>query len=178
MSQALLDYVLAGEHHAFRRDAADALGIDNLAEYYRAAGLTPEERMADRFERLCRAETPRILPDEKICYVRTIKKLPDCFTPDEWEEIRESAVNVIPVLLPYGGAAIAAGNSRALAEMLPADNLAMIGEFVKTDKAKGDLEYYAASAKQAVYRLFGKKAEQPLSKRPLLVGLRVGRRVK
>ncbi len=97
---------------------------------------------------------------------------------DEWEEIRESAVNVIPVLLPYGGAAIAAGNSRALAEMLPADNLAMIGEFVKTDKAKGDLEYYAASAKQAVYRLFGKKAEQPLSKRPLLVGLRVGRRVK
>lgn len=89
MSQALLDYVLAGEHHAFRRDAADALGIDNLAEYYRAAGLTPEERMADRFERLCRAETPRILPDEKICYVRTIKNIPDCFTPDEWDEIRK-----------------------------------------------------------------------------------------
>ena len=86
MSQALLDYVLAGEHHKYRRDS---LGIDNLAEYYRDAGFTPEERMADRFERLCRAEIPHILPDEKICYVRTIKNIPDCFTPDEWEEIRK-----------------------------------------------------------------------------------------
>ena len=59
--EKLLDYILAKKHHAFREDYNE-----NLSEIYSKAGLTPEERMADRFERLCKAQTPHILPGEQI----------------------------------------------------------------------------------------------------------------
>lgn len=97
---------------------------------------------------------------------------------NEWEDIRDSAINVIPVLLPYGGAAMSAANAGALPPMFPADNLAMIGEFAVTDAAKGDLEYYAATAKQAVYGLFGKKCAGTYAKKPVFAGFRIGKRVK
>ena len=83
MSQKLLDYILAKKHHAFREDYTE-----NLADIYSKAGMTPEERMADRFERLSKAQKPHILPDEQICFVRTTKQIPDCFTEDEWKEIK------------------------------------------------------------------------------------------
>lgn len=83
MSQKLLDYILAKKHHAFREDYTV-----NLSEIYKEAGMTPEERMADRFERLSKAQKPHILPDEQICFVRTTKQIPDCFTEDEWKEIK------------------------------------------------------------------------------------------
>ena len=83
MSQKLLEYILAKKHHDFREDYTE-----NLADIYRKAGMTPEERMANRFERLCRAQKPHILPDEQICFVRTTKQIPDCFTEDEWKEIK------------------------------------------------------------------------------------------
>ena len=81
--EKLLDYILAKKHHAFREDYNE-----NLSEIYSKAGLTPEERMADRFERLCKAQTPHILPGEQIVFLRTTKQIPDCFTEDEWKEIK------------------------------------------------------------------------------------------
>lgn len=83
MSNILLNYILNKEHHAFRVD-----NVENLAKEYSEKGMTPEERMADRFERLCRAQVPHILPDEKICFVRTTKNIPDCFTEEEWAKIK------------------------------------------------------------------------------------------
>lgn len=81
--EKLLDYILAKKHHAFREDYNE-----NLSEIYSKAGLTPEERMADRFERLCKAQTPHILPGEQIVFLRTTRQIPDCFTEDEWKEIK------------------------------------------------------------------------------------------
>ena len=83
MSKELLKYILDKKHHAFRVDVCE-----DLAEEYSRKGLTPEERMADRFERLCRAQAPHILPGEQICFVRTTKNIPDCFTEEEWEKIK------------------------------------------------------------------------------------------
>lgn len=83
MSDELLEYILAKKHHAFRAEYTEP-----LAEMYSAAGVSPVERMADRFERLTRAEKPHILPGERICFVRTVKNIPDCFTEDEWKDIR------------------------------------------------------------------------------------------
>lgn len=78
----LLSYILAKKHHAFRRE------VDwNLAEEYAARGLSPQERMCDRFERLCAAETPVLLPGERICFLRTIATIPEIFTQEEWEDI-------------------------------------------------------------------------------------------
>ena len=45
--------------------------------------------MTRRFEMLSELETPVLLPDEKICFMRTVKKIPDCFTEDEWVEIKQ-----------------------------------------------------------------------------------------
>ena len=79
----LLHYIIAKKHHQFRKT------VDwNLAEEYSAKGLTPTERMTDRFERLAAAETPVILPNEKICFMRTVANIPDCFTEQEWAEIK------------------------------------------------------------------------------------------
>ena len=45
--------------------------------------------MADRFERLMKLQTPHILPEEKITFMRTTTCIPDCFTEDEWAEIKK-----------------------------------------------------------------------------------------
>ncbi len=84
MSKKLLKYILDREHHKFRRDC----GVD-FASQFSEQKLSPIERMTVRFEALCKMETPVILPDEKICFVRTIKDIPDCFTQDEWAEIKQ-----------------------------------------------------------------------------------------
>lgn len=77
-------YIIAKKHHQFRKT------VDwNLSEEYSRKGLTPVERMTDRFERLCAAETPVILPEEQICFIRTVANIPDCFTEDEWKEIKQ-----------------------------------------------------------------------------------------
>ena len=80
----LVRYIIAKKHHQFRKT------VDwNLSEEYSRKGLTPVERMTDRFERLCAAETPVILPEEQICFIRTVANIPDCFTEDEWKEIKQ-----------------------------------------------------------------------------------------
>ena len=84
MNQELYEYYVINRVHRPLRRTWDV----KLAEEYAAAGLTPEERMVDRFCRLCQMEEPRILPFEKIALVRTVANLPDCFTEEEWKAIR------------------------------------------------------------------------------------------
>ncbi len=81
---ALLTYILEKKHHAFRREI-----LWDLASEYAAKGLSPRQRMTDRFCRLCDAQEPVLLPDEQICFLRTTVGVPDIFTPAEWEDIRE-----------------------------------------------------------------------------------------
>jgi len=75
----LKNYITEKEHHRFRKEIS--LDFDSNA--------SPVERMCYRFEQLCKAETPVILPDEKICFLRTIKNIPDIFAKDEWIKIKE-----------------------------------------------------------------------------------------
>jgi len=75
--------VVERAHRANRRQVAD------VAEQYASLGLSPIERMTRRFEWLCGEEIPTFLPGEKICFLRTIKSIPDAFTEAEWEEIRK-----------------------------------------------------------------------------------------
>lgn len=69
----LLDYIVSKKHHQFRRDHAEYVCI---AEEYKKLGLSPKERMTRRFELLSSLETPVLLPDEKICFMRTVKNDP------------------------------------------------------------------------------------------------------
>lgn len=87
MNRELYEYIIRKEHHSFRREFSE---YDGLAEVFRAQKLNPKERMTRRLELLAGLETPVLLPGEKICFLRTVKKIPDCFTQEEWEEIRSS----------------------------------------------------------------------------------------
>lgn len=85
MSKLLKDYIVNRKHHQFRKDYEEH---SNLSTTYKELGLSPKERMTRRFELLAGLETPVLLPDEKICFIRTVKNIPDCFTEDEWAEIK------------------------------------------------------------------------------------------
>ncbi len=82
MNKAFYEFIINKKHHSVRRDVEW-----NLAEEYSQKGLSPIERMADRFDRMVEAETPVIFDNEQICFVRTIKKAPAIFTDSEWEDI-------------------------------------------------------------------------------------------
>lgn len=85
MKNELYRIILNKEHHKYRRR------VDwNLGEEYSSLGYSPEERMSDRFSRMCREERAVILPGEKIVFLRTVANLPDIFTEDEWKEIKNN----------------------------------------------------------------------------------------
>ena len=83
MNKQLYDFILNKKHHSYRKT------VDwNLADEYSAAGLTPIERMSDRFVRMCNEEKAVILENEQIVFLRTVANLPDIFTEKEWKEIK------------------------------------------------------------------------------------------
>lgn len=86
MYQKLYDYVISKKHHAFRKDFPE---YENLSETFAKEGLSPIERMTRRFEIFSKLETPVLLEGEKICFMRTVKHVPDCFTEAEWAEFKE-----------------------------------------------------------------------------------------
>ena len=84
MNKTLYNFIVNKEHHKYRHK------VDwNLAEEYSSKKLSPIERMADRFERLCREEKAVVLENEQICFLRTVSNLPEIFTKDEWDEINK-----------------------------------------------------------------------------------------
>ena len=82
----LREFIVENKHHQYRKDYPE---YENLADEFKRQGLSPRERMTRRFELMTRLEYPVILPGERICFLRTVKTLPDCFTAEEWEEIKK-----------------------------------------------------------------------------------------
>lgn len=78
MDKQLYNFIIEKKHHQYRK------GIKLIFK----KSMTPIERMTYRFEKLSAAETPVLLEGEKICFLRTIKNIPDIFTEDEWAEIK------------------------------------------------------------------------------------------
>lgn len=86
MDQKLYQFIVDKKHHQYRREFSE---YNNLAAQFQSEGLCPKERMTRRFELLTKLETPVLLEGEKICYLRTVSNIPDCFTEKEWETIRK-----------------------------------------------------------------------------------------
>ena len=59
----------------------------DLAAEFSAAGVGAHERVTRRFEMMCEAETPVILPGEKIVFTRTVDGPPPVFTKAENEKL-------------------------------------------------------------------------------------------
>ena len=79
----LYNFIVSKKHHQYRHT------VDwDLAEEYAKKGLSPVERMTDRFMRVCEEEKAVILEGEQIVFLRTVANLPDVFTEAEWKEIK------------------------------------------------------------------------------------------
>ena len=87
MYSKLYNFIVTKQHYSFRKDYPE---YDNIAESFAKEDLPPIERMTRRFELLSRLETPVLLEGERICFMRTVKNIPDCFTENEWAEIRKN----------------------------------------------------------------------------------------
>ncbi len=87
MSEVLRQYVLDKKHHAFRKSYPQYAHIN---EEFQQLALSPKERMTRRFELFSSLEEPTFLPEERICFVRTTKDIPDCFTKEEWEDLKQT----------------------------------------------------------------------------------------
>ncbi len=81
----MLQGIRNGAHHRFRREVL----YRPVAELF-DSGISMTERVTKRLMEVLKAETPVILPDQKILLVRTVKNLPDICTDREWEGIKEN----------------------------------------------------------------------------------------
>ena len=85
MKKSIYDYyIIAREHRALR----SPLSAEFVSEYTKT-DLSPDERVCRRFEIVCKNEQPKIHPDEKIVLVRTVCDVKDCFSEEEWAEIKK-----------------------------------------------------------------------------------------
>ena len=90
MNKELYNYILNKEHHKYRHS------VDwDLAGEYAKKGLSPIERMQDRFTRLCEEEKAVILEGEQIVFLRTVSNLPAIFTDKEWEDVNSNYYDTI-----------------------------------------------------------------------------------
>lgn len=83
MNTQLYEILITKKHRSLRRE------VPEIATQYASAGLSADERMTRRFEWLLSLQTPTFLGNEKICFLRTTSNIPDIFTKEEWEEIRQ-----------------------------------------------------------------------------------------
>ena len=80
--QGLRNKIMKKEFHKYRRDLEN-----NLCGTYEKQGLSPERRMTQRFLYMLEQETPVVLPEERISYLRTIRALPDIYSTEEKERL-------------------------------------------------------------------------------------------
>lgn len=79
--ERLLAYTTGKTHHKLRK----AQSIDPAA--YRDAGLADYQRTALRLKLFLEAETPVLLPDERIVFTRTLPAAPRIYSDQEWADI-------------------------------------------------------------------------------------------
>lgn len=87
--EGLRKYILDKKHHQFRR-ATSELKIGNLSDSFARDNVDFVKRSAIGFAALLNEEVPVILPGEKIVLTRTISELPEIFTKEEWEGIKQN----------------------------------------------------------------------------------------
>lgn len=82
-NKSLYSTLLERKHHAYRHafDRSIASDFDN-------ANIHPAKRMAMRLKDVFLQETPVILEEQNIVFLRTVTDVPDIFLPEEMEKIR------------------------------------------------------------------------------------------
>lgn len=87
--EKLLDDVFQKRHHKFRQ-AIDKKELTDFTALLSKNNLSDYGRAKERLTWVLQHETPVILDDEKIVFTRTVSEIPEIFTPDEWQKIKEN----------------------------------------------------------------------------------------
>lgn len=87
--EKMLKDILDEKHHIYRQD----IGFDvfeKITRDFADRNLTDTIRAAERFKRVLEMEKPVIMEDEKIVFTRTVCRIPEIFTAEEWKKIKSS----------------------------------------------------------------------------------------
>lgn len=85
----LLDYYIRDKsHHRYRKlDPEDPYA---LAEQFEKEGLSDVQRNIKRLQYVLERESPIVFREDKIVLMRTVTRLPELYTRQEWETVKES----------------------------------------------------------------------------------------
>jgi formate C-acetyltransferase len=86
---SILNYVSQKKHHQFRQSINNIALIDFSASM-KNQKLTDILREQERLTWVLENEIPVILPEERIVLTKTIKKIPELYTAEEWSEIKKT----------------------------------------------------------------------------------------
>lgn len=86
--RSMLDYVFQKKHHQFRQEINNET-LNCFTGSLKEQGLSDIQRAQTRLSWVLKHETPVILPGEKIVFTRTVPKIPEIFTKEEWDKIRQ-----------------------------------------------------------------------------------------
>ena len=113
--ERLHSMIISKEHHVHRSD----LNLE-MAEAFAAGKVPAMARVAHRTVAVLAAEKAVILEGERICFLRTVRKLPELFTAEEWKGIRSGhfihELGHVCNISPDYGSTIAAGLDARRAE--------------------------------------------------------------
>ena len=86
--QGLKEFMFEKRHHVFR--LAPIPDVQALARQFQLQNTSPLQRAVERFSWVLQQEQPALLPGQKIAFLRTVPKIPEVFTAEEWAEIRKT----------------------------------------------------------------------------------------
>lgn len=86
--EILLNNVLQKKHHRLRQNI-DKEEAKEFTKSFKKQGLSDVLRAQKRLSWVLGKEVPVILPEEKIVFTRTVSQIPEIFTEDEWNDIKE-----------------------------------------------------------------------------------------
>ena len=157
--EALYRLTVAKAHHRHRSDFGAGA---ELAGAFAAQGVPAMTRVARRTVAVFAAERPVILEGERICFLRTVRKLPDIFTAAEWEAIRGGhfihELGSVCNISPDYGSTIAVG-----LEARRAEAVARLGRAVAEGDSEGAAFLEALVAEiDAVLDLAGRYRQEAL----------------
>jgi len=87
--KSLLNYVSQKKHHQFRQ-SIDTKLLNEFSISLKKQKVTDIRRSQKRLTWVLEKEIPVILPAERIVFTRSLQKIPDIFTDDEWTQIKKN----------------------------------------------------------------------------------------
>ncbi len=132
--EKLRENVLHKRHYEFRQSISKTILSDFTASL-KVRNLSDMQRVQERLTWVLKNEIPVILPDERIVLTRTITRIPEIFTEDEWTVIKKEhyiheSGRVCNINADYGYT-IEVGLEKQRRE---------VSDSIKTQKAKGNPE--------------------------------------